>query len=146
MDINASLNLPAPTIESRQGADLALLFASKTHYSFCLKEPGGLSLNHPDEITQRSSAVYELESAGDLNQVKGRSQYATNEWFVVRVNSSIATLKVVTLGRSEVTSIHHGFALVHETEVVNPGVKGSSYGLVVGFSVRGAFVGSASLT
>jgi hypothetical protein len=145
MESNASLNLKAPTIESRQGADLALLFASKTHYSFCLKEAGGNSLSHPIGITQRSSPVYELESVGDLNQVKGLSLYATNEWFVVRVNSSIATLKVVTLGRSEVTSIHDGFALVHETEEVNPGVKGFSYGVVVGFNARGGFVGSASL-
>jgi hypothetical protein len=145
MDFNASLNLQAPTIVSRQGADLALLFASKTHFSFCLKDSTGISLSHPIAITQRSSPVYELESVGDLNKLKGQSRYATNEWFVVRVNTSIASLKVVTLGRSEVTSIRHGFALVHETEVVDPGVKGFSYGVVVGFNVHGGFVGSASL-
>lgn len=145
MDANASLNLQAATIESRQGADLALLFATKTHYSFCLKDSTGNSVSHPVEITQRLSPVYELESVGELNKVKGHSLYATNEWFVVRVNSSIATLKAVTLGRSEVTAIHHGFALIHETEEVNPGVKGFSYGVVVGFNARGGFVGSASL-
>jgi hypothetical protein len=76
---------------------------------------------------------------------KGLALYATIEWFVVRVSSLITTLKVVTIGRSEVTSIHHGFALVHESERVDPGVKGFSYGVVVGFNAGGGFVGSASL-
>ena len=66
MESNASLNLKAPTIESRQGADLALLFASKTHYSFCLKEAGGNSLSHPIGITQRSSRVCQKFCVSDV--------------------------------------------------------------------------------
>lgn len=142
---NASLNLKAPTIESRHGTDLALLFVTRTHYSLCLKGSAGNSVSHPIEITQRPNPVYELESVGDLNKVKGLALYATNEWFVVRVSSLITTLKVVTIGRSDVTSIHDGFALVHESERVDPGVKGFSYGVVVGFNAGGGFVSSASL-
>jgi len=142
---NASLNLQAARIVSRHGADLALLFATHTRYSLCLKDSTGNSTSRPIEITQRPNPVYELESVGDLNITKGLALYATIEWFVVRVSSLITTLKVVTIGRSEVTSIHHGFALVHESERVDPGVKGFSYGVVVGFNAGGGFVGSASL-
>jgi hypothetical protein len=143
---NASLNLSTPTIESRQGADRALLFATPSHYSLCLENSSGVSLSHPVEITRRHSPIYELESLGDLNKNNDSPLYQTDEWFVVRVNSSVAKLKVVTFGRSEVTAIHHGFVLVHETEVVDPGVKGFSYGVVVGFGANGELVGSSRLT
>lgn len=145
MDANASLNLPEATIESRHGSELALLFATSTHYSFCLSESSGDSLTRPVEITQRAMPINELESVGELNKVKGMPLYTTDEWFVVRVNSGIATLKVVTRGWSTVTAIHHGFALIHETGRASPGIRGFSYGLVVGFNVRGGFVASASL-
>jgi len=143
---NVSLNLPVATIDSQQAGDQALLFATPTHYSLCLKESSGVSVSHPVEITRRRFPIYELESLGDLNKVKGSPLYQTDEWFVVRVNSSITTLKVMTFGRSDVTAIHFGFALVHETEVVDPGVKGFSYGVVVGFSAKGDLVGSSRLT
>jgi hypothetical protein len=106
----------------------------------------GISVTHPVAITQRSKPVYELESDGDLNKVEGKALYATNRWFVVRVQPMVATLKVVTDGRSEVTSIHNGFALVHESEMINPGAKNFSYGLVVAFNADGAFLGSDSLS
>jgi hypothetical protein len=142
---NVSLGLKSATIETREGADLALLFRNQTHYSFCLVESTGVSVTDPVKITQRSEPVYELESEGDLNKVEGKALYATNQWFVVRVKPTVATLKVVTDGRSEVTSIHKGFALVHESETVNTGTKNFSYGVVVAFNAQGAFVGSASL-
>jgi hypothetical protein len=86
-----------------------------------------------------------LESVGDLNKVAGAPLYKTDEWFVVRVQPTVATLKVVTAGESEVTSVNDGFAIVHESEEVNPGVKNFSYGVVAAFNSDGAFIGSTSL-
>jgi hypothetical protein len=143
---NISLGLKSATIEKREGSDLALLFANRSQYSMCLEESTAVSASHPVAITRHSESVYELESMGDLNKVKGKGMYATNQWFVVGVQPTVVALKVVTDGRSEVTSIHNGFALVHESETVNLGAKSFSYGVVVAFNADGAFIGSAALT
>jgi hypothetical protein len=143
---NVALGLKSATIETRKGTDLALLFVGRTHYSLCLKQTAGISVTSPVVITQRSKPVYELESVGEMNKVKGTGLYTTNRWFVVRVKPMVTTLKVVTDGRSVVTSVHSGFALVHENETTNAGAKNFAYGLVVAFEAGGAFVGSASLS
>jgi len=142
----ASLGLRVPTLVSRDGIDVAVLFADQTEYTLCvLSGSNNVSVNGPAVFTHTSNTIAELQSSGRLSKVKGRSLYATNMWFVVRVSPLVTTLKAVTSGASDVTSIRDGFALVHESGKVDVHVKGFSYGEAVGFGAGGALVGSAAL-
>jgi hypothetical protein len=146
IDPRASLGLRAPTLVSRVQGETALLFSNHGRYSFCAVGPSkGVGLIHPVAITRRPQPMYELESTGSALKVPGRPLYHTDMWFVVRVSSAVSSLKVVTDGTSEVSAIHGGFAVVHESAVVDLGGKQFSYGELVGFSVGGALVGSAVL-
>ena len=143
---HASLGLRAPTLVMREGGAVAVLFSDQTKYTLCvLSGSNNASVNQPTVVTRKWNPVYELESSGYMSKLKGRSLYATNRWFVVRVSSLISSLKVVTYGTSDVTPIRDGFALVHESGKVDAGAKDFSYGEVIGFSAGGALVGSASL-
>jgi hypothetical protein len=143
----ASLGLRVPTLVSREGGETAVLFANQTRYTLCvLTESKNASANHPALITRNSKPVEELQSSGNILKVQGRSLYSTNVWFVVRVSVLVTSLKVVTYGASEVTSIGDHLALVHESGKVDVEAKGFSYGDVVGFGPGGSRIGSAALS
>jgi hypothetical protein len=143
---NVSLGLSKPTLVSRLDGVDAVIFATKSTYSACIVFGNkNFEETHPTLFVPIKRGVKELESLSMLNKIVGRSRYATDSWFVVRVSPSVSTVKAVTQGRSQVSNIGDGFVLVHERESAD--IRGKfSYGVAAGFSAGGDLVGSTTLT
>jgi hypothetical protein len=141
----ASLGLSKPTLVSRIDGVDAIVFATGTKFSACIiYDPKNVAANKPTPFVHSSAAVDELQSFGTLNKVPGRDKYASDTWFLVRVNPSVTTLRAVTRGTSQSSKITDGFAFIHVQETAD--ILGKfAYGVTAGFRAGGSVVGSATL-
>jgi hypothetical protein len=145
-DPNESMGLSKPTEVDRVDGVDAVIFATSIRYGACIVlSANGTYQSKPTLIRQISKGVGELESFATLNKVPDRALYTTDTWFVVRVSPSVATVKAVTRGSTQVSKVRDDFAFVHEKETAN--VKGKFvYGVAAGFSAGGELVGTTPLS
>jgi hypothetical protein len=144
--LGESMGLTKPTVIERIDGVDAAIFATSTEYTACVvRGTKDIDQSGPTPIRQISSGVGELESFGAVNKVPGRALFTTDTWFIVRTSPTVSTIKAVTRGWSQGSTVRDGFAFIHEKETAD--VKGKFiYGVVAGFSAGGELVGSAPLT